>query len=133
MVHRSRMHRCPIMPSRQASSNIGRQDAVHRGVVHALVKHEGFRIRWRRLTEPRYPFDGDMRMPNNIPVVVEHLRCSQVSRIRVREVTGGEISDRDLNGEGFVLCEILEVRGEYELGRGLVVHARNHTYRSGVA
>ena len=120
--------RDPIVSCGQASRHNGRQNTVHRGVIQTLEEHKVLRVRGSRLAEPSYRLDHNMRVPHNVPARIDFLRAGQVSRLCVREPTGLEMTDRDLNGEFLVLGERFEVRRENELGRGHVIHTRNDAY-----
>lgn len=131
---RCRVKRCnPIIPSRQASSYIDRQNAIHGGVVQRAEKIRGSWICWCGLTEPGQPIDNDVGMPENVPARVDSDGGGHVSRVRVREPTGFEVVDCDLHGERLVRHYHSKVGRKNELGRGHIVHARDDAYRSGVA
>jgi hypothetical protein len=108
--------RNPIKTSRQTSMYIGRQNAIHRGVVQRIEKRKTFRIRWGGLTEPCQPLNNDMGMADNVPARVDFDRARHVSRIRIREMTRFEVIDRDLHGERLTLLYRSKVRRENELG-----------------
>jgi len=122
----------PVIPNRQASGYIGRQNAVHRKFVQPFVKHNGFRVRWRGLAESCQMLNNDMGMPDNVPICVGSGGAGHVSMIRTRERTRLEVIDCDPHGERLVPRYRSKVRGENEFGRGHVVHAWNDAYRGGV-
>jgi hypothetical protein len=108
--------RNPIKPSRQASRYIGRQNAIHRGVVQRPKIRKVFRIRWYGLTEPCQLLNNDMGMANNIPVRIDFDRASHESRFHIREMTRIEVTDCNLHGERLGLRQRSKVRRENELG-----------------
>ena len=69
-------------------------------------------------------------MPHNVSIGIDHKRGRQVGRIWVREPTGFEVIDRDLDGEQLIFGERREIGREDKLGRGYVIHARDHAYWS---
>lgn len=71
-------------------------------------------------------------MPHDVPVRVDLLRGRHEIRLRIREPTGLEMVDRELDGERFAFRDGVKVWGEYELGRGHVVCTREDANRGGV-
>ena len=116
MIHSRVDHRDPIISSSQASCYVTRQNSALRGVIQTLEIYKTHRVRGGRLTESSQPLNHDMRMPNDIPARVNLLRARHVILQRIREPTGFEMVDRDLDGERCVFRESLEVGGEDELG-----------------
>jgi len=103
LMIRPRVKRCdPIIPNRQPSSYIGGLKTVHRGIAQRSEKHKSPRIRRRGLTKPGQPVDNNMGMPENVSSCVYCDRSSHVSRPRVREPTGVEVGDYDLDRERLV-------------------------------
>ena len=132
MIH-SRVDHCnPVITSGQTCGYNGRQDAILRRGVQTLEINEILRVRRRRLVEPSQLFNHYMRMSQNVPTRVDLLRAGHISLLWVREPTGLEVADCDLDGERLVFRERLEVWRENKLGRGHVIHTRKDAHRDSV-
>ena len=132
MVRRRVNHCDPVIPSRQASSDNGRQNAIHRAVVQRFKLHKALRVRRSRLVEPRQCLDHDVGMPYDVPAHIDFLGARHISLLRIREPTGFEMCDRDLDGDVLVFREGGKVVRGNELGRGHVVDTWNYAYWCGI-
>lgn len=80
--------RQPVCTSRETLSDIGSELAVGGGSVETLEEGENARVGGLRRVKRLNRFDDNVVVPDNLPTLVQLLRCSIVGVVSVGEGTG---------------------------------------------
>jgi len=125
--------RQPVYPRGEAIGDIGSELVVYCSIVETFEESENTRVCGLRRLERLDPFNHNVVVADNLPSVVQLLRCSKVRRLSVGEFTGLHPLRVQDNGERGVGVNVTTVRRELKFAGGHVVNARNITHRRRVA
>jgi len=125
--------RQPVYPRGETIGDIGSELVVYCSIVETFEESENTRVCGLRRLERLDPFNHNVVVADNLPSVVQLLRCSKVRRLSVGEVTGLHPLRVQDNGERGVGVNVTTVRRELKFAGGHVVNARNITHRRRVA
>lgn len=123
----------PVCTSREAIGNIGSELAIRSNSIETLEESKNTWVCRLSRVEGRDRFDDYMVVPNNLPGVVQLLRCGEVGSGGIGEISCLHPLRIQDNGECSVGVYVTTVRRELEFTGRHVVDTRNITHRGRVA
>lgn len=123
----------PICTSREAVGNIGSKLAIGSNTVETLEERKDTRVCGLRRTERWDRFNDDVVVSDNLPGIIQLLRCSEVGGVSVGEVSSLHPLCVQDNGERSVGVHVTAIGRELELAGRHIVDTRNITHWRRVA